>query len=62
MHTNEKTEGGLQMRKIIKKIVKYAMKYVSVAAFLLAVSSVNSACFFWSYQPKLPAELKKYEK
>jgi len=49
------------MKKLINRVIKQMMSYISLAAFILAVSSVNNACFFWSYQPKLPDALKKYE-
>ena len=45
----------------MKTLVRCIMRLFSGLAMSLAVSSVTSACHFFTYQPDVPEELKKYE-
>jgi len=45
------------MRALIRNI----LKIVPALAMILAVSSVAAPCHFFTHQPDVPEELKKYE-
>ncbi|MEA4895104.1 MAG: cyclic lactone autoinducer peptide [Oscillospiraceae bacterium] len=46
----------------MKKVVFWAMKAASCLALFLAVSNVNSACFFNCYQPEVPEAAMRFKK
>lgn len=41
------------------KIKRNVLKLVAKAAYNTAEKEANSACMFFSYQPKVPKQLKK---
>lgn len=45
-----------------KKKTKSLMKVVDVAALLLVVQTVNSACMWLFHQPEIPDSALKYKK
>jgi cyclic lactone autoinducer peptide len=47
---------------IMKKMYIWVMKVLSCMALMIAVSNVNSACFFNCYQPEIPDAAKKFKK
>ena len=49
-------------RKYNEKMYIWVMKVLSCMALMIAVSNVNSACFFNCYQPEIPDAAKKLKK
>ncbi len=46
----------------MKKAVYCIMKAVSGIALVLAITSVNSACFYNCYQPEVPESAMKFKR
>ncbi len=49
-----------KMKKVLSKYSGVAM--LNAVALLMAVQTVNSACWWIHHQPKVPAELQKFRK
>jgi len=49
--------GVFMFNKMITFIYKKTLELLPALAFIIAVASVNSICFYFSYQPDVPQEL-----
>lgn len=47
---------------IMKKLVSKVSKPIASAALRMGKATVNSACFCWYHQPKVPTSMEKYKK
>ena len=54
-------KGGFQMKKIKSFVLKYATT-LSALALLVGAASVNSACYVFYHQPKVPAAMNRFKK
>ena len=45
----------------LKTVLVRVSQIVASAAMALAVLTVNSTCYFYSYQPDIPQALKKHD-
>lgn len=54
-------KGGLKMKGFKSFMLKYGTALSALALFV-AVSSVNSACYIFYHQPKVPAAMNRFKK
>jgi len=51
------------MKNLIKKtsnfVIKLALSGTSFLVLTVVTANVNSVCYFWAHQPKLPKSTKK---
>lgn len=52
------TKGGISMKKSEKNLSVF-VKSIKKAALSTSKRSLNSACVYFQYQPKMPKSLKK---
>lgn len=55
------SKGGCEMKKFKGFMLKYGTALSALALFV-AASSVNSACYIFYHQPKVPAAMDRFKK
>lgn len=48
------------MKKTLVYLITRASKLIAPLALVLAVTTANATCFFFTYQPVIPESIEKY--